>query len=557
MLNGLSIRDIVLIERLDLAFQPGLSVLTGETGAGKSILLDSLALGLGGRGDAGLVRQAAEKGSVALEFDVPANHPARRILADQGLDDDGPLLIIRRQITSGGRSRAFINDQPVSVGLLRQVGESLIEIHGQHTEQGLLNAANHGLILDSFGGLDEVREKLAEDFARWQSAAAAVTATEQELAALEAEEAWLRHTTRELADLDPRPGEEEKLAAERQVGLHGGKVLAAVAAARALFEGEDGTEASSRLALRQLERIGGLAGELAAPAIAALERAAIEVAEAAAELAALEQRLEVDPRQLEKTEERLFALRDLARKHRCRVDDLPAVQARLEARLTALDAGESQLAGLCRAAAEARGVFEAGAAALSRRRTAAAVALDKAVTAELAPVRMEKARFITRLLPLERENWGAAGGERIAFEVSTNPGAAPGPLSRIASGGELSRFMLALKVILSRRGSTTTVIFDEIDRGVSGAVADAVGERLARLAGESQVLVVTHSPQVAARADHHFRVEKTESPGGGTTSAVKPLDAGAVREEIARMLAGATVTEAARVAAASLIGQQS
>jgi DNA repair protein RecN (Recombination protein N) len=552
MLTALAIQNIVLIDRLALEFRPGLSVLTGETGAGKSILLDSLGLVTGERADSGLVRAGTPAGTVTAEFDVPAEHPVRALLAEQGLDGGASLLLLRRQIAADGRSRAFVNDQPVGVGLLARVGALLVEIHGQQGQLGLLNPSNHRALLDAFGGLAPQAEAVRTAHRRYREARDAVEAACERLEQARRDEDYLRHAAGELADLDPQPGEEDALAEARTLMMHGEQIAGELAEALASVSGDGGAEAALRVAIRRLERIADKAGGRLDPAIEGLNRAFTEAEEASRALEAAARDLEFDPRALERAEERLFALRAAARKHQCAVEELPAVRDALAAQLQALETGEHGLAELERELARAESAFVAGAEALSAARVAAAGRLDAAVMDELPPLKLERATFRTALARLPRERWSATGADEVRFEVSTNPGAPMGPLSRIASGGELSRFALALKVVLAEAESPTTLIFDEIDQGVGGAVAAAVGERLARLADRAQVLVVTHSPQVAARGVRHFRVGKVLE-GNTALTRVEDLSHTERREEIARMLAGATVTAEARAAAERLL----
>jgi DNA repair protein RecN (Recombination protein N) len=549
MLLGLAIRDIVLIDRLDLAFAPGLSVLTGETGAGKSILLDALGLALGARADAGLLRRGAAQASVTAEFDLPPRHPAAALLAEQGLEVEGNLLL-RRQIGADGRSRAFINDQPVGVGLLRQIGDGLVEIVGQFEQHGLLDPATHGEMLDAHGGHDTASTAAA--WRAWQEASAARAAAEAEIEAARRDEAYLRHAAEELAAIKPEPGEEAGLAEQRSLMMHRAKLGEALEAALEDLGGQRGGETLLNQARRRLDRISDKAGGRLDPAVAALDRAQAELTEAVEQLNRLARDLDADPRRLEKLEERLFALRDLARKHNVAVDDLAALAERFDAQLARLDDRSGALAGLGKAEALARQAYIDAAERLSAARRKTATKLDKAVLAELAPLKLEKAGFATRLERLAEPQWGPRGQDRMAFEVATNPGAAPGPIGRIASGGELARFLLALKVVLAASGSAPTMVFDEVDSGIGGATAAAVGERLARLSRSRQLLVVTHSPQVAAQATHHWRVEKSRGKAGNLTGVVA-LDGPARREEIARMLSGATVSDEARAAADRLI----
>ena len=552
MLTALSIRDVVLIERLDLSFDGGLSVFTGETGAGKSILLDSLGLALGARAESGLVRHGTAQAVVTAEFDPPANHPARTLLAEQDMEAaDGPLLL-RRVLTADGRSRAYVNDQTVSVGLLRKVGDELVEIHGQFESHGLLDSATHLGVLDSFAGQAEIRTALAGAWTTWRDAARARAEAEADLARAKAEEEHLRQVHEDLAALAPKPGEEAELAASRAVMMHGEKLLEAMNAAQGALTHKGEVEASLRSAARALERVAEKAEGKLDPVIAALDRAAQEASEATNLLERASAEIDLDPRHLEKVEERLFALRAAARKHQVAVDELPLLLDRLGRQLAQLEGGGDGLARLARAEQAARTAYLEQARALSKARLGAAARLDKAVAAELPPLKLDKARFQTRVTQVDEAQWGPSGLDQVGFEVATNPGSAPGPLGKIASGGELSRFMLALKVVLARISSTPTIVFDEVDSGIGGAVAAAVGERLGRLAESLQILVVTHSPQVAARGGHHYRVAKAEAAGKVATG-VERLSPEARREEVARMLSGEVITDHARAAADALM----
>jgi DNA repair protein RecN (Recombination protein N) len=554
MLAALSIRDIVLIERLELSLDSGLCTLTGETGAGKSILLDALGLAIGARADAGLVRQGAEQGSVSAVFDVSADHPARAILRENGIEDDGDL-ILRRVQTRDGRSRAFVNDQPVSVGLLRQIGDQLVEVHGQHDERGLLDASGHRAILDAFGGFEGKLQQLRKLWNTASAAREALAEHEAMLARAKAEQDYLTHVVAELDELAPQAGEETSLAEERALMMHSEKIASDLVEAEEALSGDSGLDARLNVALRRLARAAEQAGGRLDAAIAALERTLNEAAEARDRIAEAVRALEFDPARLELVETRLFALRAAARKHNVQVDDLAALAEKLRSALQEIEGGETRLVELRKAADEAAAAYGAAARALSEARAKAAATLDKEVMKELKPLKLDRASFKTQIEVLPEAQGGPEGIDRVSFLVSTNPGAPFGPLIKIASGGELSRFVLALKVALASRGSAPTLIFDEVDSGVGGAVAEAVGLRLAELAKSVQVVVVTHSPQVAARAQHHFRISK----GGETKNAkiatrVETLDASARREEIARMLAGATVTDEARAAADRLIG---
>jgi len=551
MLSSLSIRDIVLIDRLEMEFAPGLSVLTGETGAGKSILLDAFGLALGGRADAALLRPGAAQATVSAEFAVGAGHPARAILEEQALPCDG-TVILRRQLGADGRSRAFVNDQPVGVGLLRRVGDALVEIEGQFEQQGLLDTGTHRAMLDAFAGLADQAAQVRDAWRHWQSCCAAHAEAEAALDRTRRDEEYLRHAVAELTEMEPRPGEDSELAEARRLLMNREKLLDAARAAHGDLAGERGADSLLAAAQRRLDRIADKAGDLTAPIIAALDRAAAEIADARDRLHRLVSDRELAPHRLAQIEERLFALRDLARKHGVTVDALADHAARLAAQLAALDDQTGRLAGLAQAEAAARVSYGAAAEALGKARAKAARRLDAEVNAELPPLKLDKARFATRLDALVESDWGEHGRERVVFEVSTNPGMPPGPLARIASGGELSRFLLALKVVLAAADPVPTLVFDEVDSGVGGATAAAVGERLARLGKALQVLVVTHSPQVAARGQNHWRVEKAAA-GKSVLTRVTPLDAKGRREEIARMLSGATITEEARAAAERLL----
>ena len=555
MLRSLDIRDMLLIDRLALDFAPGLNVLTGETGAGKSILLDCLGFVLGWRGRAELVRQGAAQGEVTAVFDLPGAHPARALLAEAGIEA-GDELILRRVNAADGRKSGWVNDRRVSGEVLRNLSDVLVELHGQHDDRGLLNQRGHRQLLDAFAGID-----LAPLRAAWgarRQARAALDAAEAQLEAARREEDFLRHAVAELEKLDPQPGEEATLDVARRQMQAAERIRGDVARALALLAGgggEPGAEGAMVEAVRWLEGASGKTGAeegtpdpLEAP-LAALGRALIELGEATGGIEAALEAMDFDPGTLEATEERLFALRALARKHDVLPDDLATLAGELSARLAALDAGEARMGELTRALAAAGAAYEAAAAEVSAARAEAAGRLDAAMAAELAPLKMERAVFQTRLSPGEP---GPEGQDTVAFTVATNPGAPAGPLDRIASGGELSRFLLALKVVLAQGADPLVMIFDEIDRGVGGATADAVGRRLARLAEGAQVLVVTHSPQVAARGERHFRVAKSVEDGA-TTSRVEPLSAGARVEELARMLAGEEVTPAARAAAEALL----
>jgi len=552
MLARLSIRDIVLIERLDIEFSHGLAVLTGETGAGKSILLDGFALALGGRGDAGLVRHGAEQGQVTAVFDVPNGHPATAILSDNGLEDTGEMILRRVQFADG-RTRAFINDQAISVQTLKAVGTALVEIHGQHDERALVDAATHRRLLDAFAGLEKDVAAL-EKF--WDGRRVANGALEQHRAGMEraAREAdYLRHASDELKTLAPQDGEETALANRRTVMMQSEKIAADLREAQNAVSGDHSPVASLAAAVRRLERRAASAPTLVEPAVKAIDTAINALEEADQHLAAALRAADFDPAELERIEERLFALRAASRKYSTPVDRLAALAAQYAADVALIDAGAEQLKKLEVAASEADQRYGAAAKKLSAAREKSAQKLDKAVNAELAPLKLERAAFTTQI-ESDVASPGPQGFDRIEFWVQTNPGTRPGPLMKVASGGELSRFLLALKVVLADRGSAPTLVFDEIDTGVGGAVADAIGSRLARLAGKVQVMAVTHAPQVAARADQHLLISKDAlDKGKRVATHVNALAADHRREEIARMLAGAEITAEARAAAERLL----
>ena len=547
MLRQLAIRNVVLVEQLELEFDRGLGVLTGETGAGKSILLDALGLALGARSDAGLVRSGEDAASVSAEIELPSDHPVHSLLAEQGIEADaGEPLILRRSLKADGGSRAFVGASSVPAGLLREIGALAVEVHGQHDERGLLNPRGHRALLDVFGGLDVT--KVTTAWSAVMQLEADLMQAKAELATAERDRDYLSHSLAEIDALVPEAGEETRLAEERaamQAGLKAGESLTGL---DDLLGGSGGALAQLRLAARRIER-GAAEHPLLADALAALDRAVIEASEAEDKIARAADALTFDPARLEEAEARLFEIRGLARKHRVEPDALAELADRMRTRLSEIEAGGERIAELDRALEQARLRYSDLAADLTRQRHEAASKLDEAVAGELHPLKLDAARFRTALAQAEP---GSAGTDKVEFEVSTNPGAPFGPLTRIASGGEMSRFVLALKVALAEAGSAGTMIFDEIDRGVGGAVASAIGERLARLARQSQVLVVTHSPQVAARATHHFRIEKTHG-ADGTRTTVRRLDRDERREEIARMLSGAAVTDEARAQAARLL----
>jgi DNA repair protein RecN (Recombination protein N) len=550
MLRNLSIRDMLLIDRLDLEFQPGLNVLTGETGAGKSILLDSLGFVLGWRGRADLVRAGADQGEVEAVFDLPPAHPAHMLLADAGLADEDGALILRRVNTADGRKTAWINGRRAPGEVLKALADTLVELHGQHDDRGLLNPRGHLRMLDDFAGCEALLRATRTAWRAVTQARSALATHDAQVASLAAEGDYLRHAVAELDKLDPQPGEEADLDARRRLMQAAARLSGDIArAAQAL--GDDGAERLLLDALRWIEGAAeGVEGRLDG-AVTALERALGELAEAQSEVASCIEALDLDPAALELTEERLFALRGLARKHGVAADDLGSHAEGLRARLAALDGAGGNRATLARALADAETTYDHAARALSDARAAAASRLDAAVAAELEPLKLGRAMFLTRLAAVDA---GPDGRESATFEIATNPGTPPGPLNKIASGGELSRFLLALKVCLTRPEGGVTMIFDEIDRGVGGATAAAVGRRLRALAEGGQVLVVTHSPQVAALGAHHWQVVKTDH-GGQVLSRVMPLDRLARVDEIARMLSGDTISDAARAAARDLMAQ--
>lgn len=547
MLRHLDIRDMLIIDRLELAFQPGLNVLTGETGAGKSILLDSLGFVLGWRGRADLVRTGAEQGEVVAEFDLPEGHPAYAVLAEAGLPASDEL-ILRRINTPEGRKTAWVNDRRVSGDVLRALSDVLVELHGQQDDKGLLDPKNHRAMLDEFGSLDGLRGKVATAWRSKAAAGKALAAAEKRLVEMREEEEFLRHAVAELTKLAPEHGEEAELDAKRRMMQAAEKMREDVAQAISAL-GLNGAEGALSDASRWLDGVVDHAeGRLEMP-MAALERALVELGEAQAGVASFAEQLEFNPAELEMTEERLFALRGLARKHNVLADDLAGLAETLSTRLAALDGGEAEIAELTKTRDREDAAYKEAADKLTASRAKAALKLDRALGAELAPLKMDRAVFETRR---EEAPAGPDGVDTITFTVATNPGAPSGPLNRIASGGELSRFLLALKVCLTSDQAGLTMIFDEIDRGVGGATADAVGRRLADLASGGQVLVVTHSPQVAALGAHHWRVAKTVEKGV-TFSRVVPLSDDQRVEEVARMVAGDTITDAAKDAARALL----
>ena len=556
MLTAISVRNIVLIDHLELALDGGLTVLTGETGAGKSILLDALTLALGGRGDAALVRAGAESGQVVAVLQLGRDHPARQALRANAITDDDEV-ILRRVQHADGRTRAFINDQPVSAGLLQTVGSLVVEIHGQHDGRALVDVATHRDLLDAFGGLDAEAKALRATHAALAEAEAAVAEQRAVIAEARAREEYARHIVEELGDLSPEAGEEEALSARRQRQMQLQKAAQEVTDADEILNGPMAPGPVLAGLMRRLTRRADAGAAVFQPLVEALDASLVALDGTTDALETLKREMAFDPEDLERVEERLFALRAAARKHGVAADDLPGVLARYRSDLEMLESGEEALKAREKAAESARKAYAQAAKALSKQREAFARELEGAVVAELPDLKLGAARFIVER-QVDTARVSAHGYDQIAFHVQTNPGTAAGPLAKIASGGELSRFLLALKVALADRGSAPVLIFDEIDTGVGGAVADAIGRRLGRLAGQVQVIAVTHAPQVAARATSHLLIEKQAvEEGAFVRTHVRPLDAGGRHEELARMLAGARVTDEARAAAGRLIAEVS
>jgi DNA repair protein RecN (Recombination protein N) len=551
VLAQLLIRDIVLIDSLELAFAGGLSVLTGETGAGKSILLDAFALALGGRGDGSLVRHGEAQGQVTAVFDLAMDHPARALARSHDLDVDGDLILRRVQVADG-RTRALINDQPVSVQVLRTIGSALVEIHGQHDERAMIEPETHRSLLDVFGDLGDQATAVSVAWRAWRDARAALDQQRARVEAARKEADFLRHAADTLGKLGARAGEEAELARQRQLMMQSEKVAKDIADASEALSGQGSPIPELSAHMRRLERRVTQAPDLVEAPVKALEAALLALDEAATTLEAALRATEFDPHELERCEERLFALRAAARKYDVPADALAGLQDRFVAELAALDAGEQHLKGLEADLASRSTAYAELATRLSAARTATARQLDAAVTQELPPLKLERASFITQVTT-DPANWSATGNDRVEFWVQTNPGTRPGPMFKVASGGELSRFMLALKVVLADKGSAPTLVFDEIDTGVGGAVADAIGQRLARLAARVQVVCVTHAPQVAAKAGRHFLICKQAVSADRVATRVAPLADGERGEELARMLAGATITDEARAAAKRLL----
>ncbi|MEI3851335.1 MULTISPECIES: DNA repair protein RecN [Ensifer] len=553
MLAQLSIRDIVLIERLDLAFDAGLSVLTGETGAGKSILLDSLSLALGGRGDGSLVRHGSDKGQVTAVFDVPAGHSARLMLHENGIDDDGDL-IFRRVQSADGRTKAYVNDQPISVQLMRQLGQTLVEIHGQHDDRALVDIDAHRTLLDAFGGTSDEAQHVGNLYRAWKDAERGLKKHRERVEAAAREADFLRSSVEELEKLSPRDGEEDELAEKRARMMKSERIAGDINEASEFLNGNGSPVPLIASLVRRLERKSHEAPGLLEETVELLDGALNQLSDAQMAVERALRNTEFDPKELERVEERLFALRAASRKYSVPVTELPALAVRMISDLADLDAGEERLKQLESQVGVAKAAFDASARSLSEKRQRTASALSAAVMAELPALKLERARFMVEVQS-DPAQATAEGIDLVEFHVQTNPGTRPGPIMKVASGGELSRFLLALKVALADRGSAPTLVFDEIDTGVGGAVADAIGQRLKRLSGTVQVLSVTHAPQVAARAATHLLISKGPSAEKAETIAtrVARMDDKARTEEIARMLAGASITEEARAAAARLL----
>ena len=549
MLRTLHIRNVVLVDQLTVEFSTGFCALTGETGAGKSILLDSLGLALGGRSDSGLVRKGTDQAQVSAEFDCPTDHPLHALLAEQGFES-GEMIVLRRIVGADGRSRAFINDQPASIGLLKQVGDMLVEIHGQFETQGLLDPRTHRALLDDYAGVDARR--IGKLWDEWREAGQALATARATLEKAKADEEYLRHAVKELDDLAPEAGEEEQLLIKREGLKNKGQVLEGLQETWEAIGGDTGAEMMVGKAMRTLSRVMEKVPADMSAALAALDRAGDELQTAVADVQSVISQMENGDMSMEVIEDRLYALRGMARKHHCRPDELAALADKMRDELNMIDKQDDQLAALGQNVIEARKAYESEAKTISKKRKDTATKLDKLVAIELPPLKLDKARFETRVETQEEQGWGPHGMDNVQFLVATNPGSNPGALNKIASGGEMSRFMLALKVIMAEVGVAQTLVFDEVDSGIGGGTAAAVGERLARLADSRQILVVTHSPQVAARANAHFIVMKSGQKDVKTT--VLPLQAMNDRcEEIARMISGAEITAEARAAASKLL----
>jgi DNA repair protein RecN (Recombination protein N) len=546
MLSSLLIKNVVLIDQLKIEFQKGFCALTGETGAGKSILLDSLGLALGARSDAGLIRKGAEQAQVTAEFEIAPKHPVYALLTEQGIAvETGEPLLLRRIVTPDGRSKASINDQPVSIGLLRDAGDLLVEIHGQFDTQGLLDPKTHRGMLDEYAKVDT--GAIAGAWQEWQAAVKTLADAREAIAHAQRDEAYLRGAVEDLDELSPQSGEEEKLTTLRERLMRREQILQGMNAAHAAIEE---AQRAANGGWRALERIGG---EGMPEILSGIDRAVAELQECAAQIESISADLNESDRGLEEIDDRLHALKAQARKHGCAIDDLPAMRDALAAKLNAIEGGENAIAGLAAKVAATRKNYVAKADAAHIARAAAAEKLDKLVAKELPPLKLEKARFATAVEKQPEGEWGPMGSDSVRFRVATNPGSAPGDLHKIASGGEMSRFMLALKVVLAEVGVAGSLVFDEADSGIGGPTAAAVGERFARLAKKRQVLTVTHSPQVAARAQHHYIVMKDAKKGETRTTVIALEEMDARREEVARMLSGSSITKEARAAADRLL----
>jgi len=555
MLSAISIRDIVLIDRLDLAIEPGLTALTGETGAGKSIVLDALGLALGARGDGSLVREGAAQGSVVASFDLEPCHPIFTILDENGLDID-LTLIVRRVQSKDGRTRAFINDQPVSAALLRKVATAMVEIHGQHDDRALIEPATHLRLLDAFCGNAELAADVTRCWSKWVKLKTELAAFQAEIAKAKEDEEYLRHCLDELNILAPETGEEDRLHGERQLMMHAEKYAGEIQEAAASLEANGKQRARISAALRRLERAGDEVQPLMAPIVEALDKVLVTLDEAQGVVAVSQREFEFDPQVLGDTEERLFALRACARKHNVQVDGLSALMAQFEAQLNEVVSGQARLSELIGQCDEAGEAYFVCAREISSSRQLGAVKLGKKIEAELPPLKLEKASFLVAVETLPDDRAGPSGLDRVEFIIATNPGSSPGPLAKIASGGELSRFILALKVVLAGVEGAPTLVFDEIDAAVGGATADAIGLRLDHLSKKMQVITITHSPQVAARAGTHLKIFKSiemTDQGERAVTRIDTLEQNERLEEVARMLSGAKVTEEARAAARKLI----
>ncbi len=546
MLSSLSIKNVVLIDQLIIEFKQGLCVLTGETGAGKSVLLDALGLALGVRAESGLVRKGADQASVTACFQISESHGAYAVLQESDIAIEDDMLMLRRVVYTSGKSRAFINDQPVSIGLLKKIGDTLVEIHGQFETQGLLNPATHRTMLDEYAKIDN---GLGTLWNAWQDEVQELDRLQNMSVRAKQEEEFLRQSLEDLQRLDPKEGEENELSNMRERLKHREAVLEGLSIASGYLNVEDDPV---QRAWAELDKVSDKIGDEVEEPLAALSRASSEIAEAAASVQSLLSSLQDGEYNLEEIDDRLYALRMQARKHNCECDHLPELCAELETKLSMIENADEALNAQKNKCDQAREDYLNKANDVSKKRHSVAQKLNKLVEHELAPLKLDKAKFVTRVENLDEIDWGADGIDRVRFLVSTNPGREPGPIHKIASGGEMSRFMLALKVIIAQEGSTHSFIFDEVDTGIGGATADAVGERLSRLAGSKQVLVVTHAPQVAARANNHWIVKKDGEEDVKTD--IIPLHSRDERcEEIARMLAGADITAEARAAANKLL----